>query len=258
MNQTFYGKVAVVTGGTKGIGKAIAEKLSSQGAQVIVTARNRPTDLPTRQYFIATDATAPGSGELIAGEVLAKYGKIDIVVNNAGANLNPVGYAALTDESWDNELQLNLMAAVRLNKAVLPSMIESKNGVIINLSSGAAKQSFPNMTMAYSSAKAALNAYSKALANEVGLHNIRVNVVAPGMVRTPLMAEFLENMAAQHQLSYEEMLQSVIKQVGGLPLDRMGEPEEVANIVAFLASEEAKYITGSIYSIDGGGMPTVG
>lgn len=258
MNQTLNGRIAIITGGTKGIGKAIAEKLSRQGATVVVTARNRPADLPAGQDFITSDATVADSGELVAQEVLEKYGKIDIVVNNAGANLNPMGYAGLTEDMWNNEIQLNLMAAVRLNKAVLPSMTARKEGVIINLSSGAAKQSFPDMTMAYSTAKAALNAYSKALANEVGAYNVRVNVVAPGMVRTPLMVEFLENMAAQHQLSYEEMFQNLIKQVGGLPLNRMAEPEEVASIVAFLASDDARYITGANYAIDGGAMPTVG
>lgn len=257
MSQTLNGKIAIVTGGTKGIGKAIAEKLTQLGAQIIVTARQQPQDLPTNQYFIGIDATTAESGEQIIKEVLAKFGKIDIVVNNAGANLHPTGFADLTDEMWLSELQLNLMAAIRLNKAVLPSMIEQKNGVIINVSSNAAKQSIPNMTMSYSTAKAALNAYSKALANEVGMHNVRVNVVAPGVVNTPLMQEFLKNIAAQNSISYDDAVQNVIQQLGLLPLGRMAEPEEIANMVAFLATEEAKYITGSIYSVDGGAYPVV-
>ncbi|WP_228372197.1 SDR family oxidoreductase [Chryseobacterium gregarium] len=257
MYDSLKGKVALVTGGTKGIGKSISDKLSASGALVVITARTEPKDHSNGAYFIAADLTLADSAEQIAREILGKYGKIDIIVNNAGANLSPGGgFSTLEDEDWFKDWELNFMSAVRINKALLPAMLEQKHGTIINISTGAAKQPIWEMTMSYSSAKAALNAYSKALANEVGSKGVRVNVVSPGIVETPLMNEFVENIAQQSGVSFGEAFQNIIHTVG-VPAGRMGEPEEVANIVAFLASSESQYITGANISVDGGSSPTV-
>ncbi|MFD2599129.1 SDR family oxidoreductase [Sphingobacterium corticis] len=257
MNKTLLGKVALVTGGTKGIGKSIADKLQALGANVIVAARTKPQENLDDRHFIAADLLDSESGENIAKEVIEKYGKINIIVNNAGANLSPSGgYSTLNDEHWKNELELNLMSAIRINKAFLPAMIDSRNGVIINISTGVAKQPLWDLTMAYSTAKAALNMYSKALANEIGSKGVRVNVVSPGMVNTPLMADFIENIATSNKTTKEQVAENLINQVG-IPLNRMAETEEVANLVAFLVSDDAKYINGANYLIDGGSLPTV-
>jgi NAD(P)-dependent dehydrogenase (short-subunit alcohol dehydrogenase family) len=257
METLSKGQVALVTGGTKGIGKAIADKLSNAGIQVVVTARTAPKENTNGQYFISADLAYPDSAERVAKEILEKYGRIDIIINNAGANLSPGGgFSALSDEHWNNDWQLNFMSAVRVNKALLPTMIEQKSGVIINISTGAAKQPIWEMTMSYSSAKAALNVYSKALANELGTKGIRVNVVSPGVVKTPLMLEFIENIAKSSGITSDEAFKAVMDKVG-VPLGRMAEPEEVANLVAFLVSLEAKYITGTNYSVDGGALPTI-
>lgn len=257
MNNSLKGQVALVTGGTKGIGKTIADQLSSAGVQVVVTARTAPTENPNGHYFIAADLAQPHHAEKIAQEILEKYGRIDIVINNAGANLSPGGgFSTLSDEHWHKDWQLNFMSVVRVNKAILPVMIEQKHGVIINISTGAAKLPIWEMTMSYSSAKAALNAYSKALANEVGSKGIRVNVVSPGVVKTPLMLEFVENIANASHITAEEAFQGIIDKVG-VPLGRMAEPEEVASLVTFLVSSEARYINGANYSVDGGALPTV-
>lgn len=257
MANLLKGQVALVTGGTKGIGKAIADKLSNAGLQVVVTARTAPTEDTTGQYFISADLAQPGSAETIAKEILEKYGRIDVIVNNAGANLSPGGgFSVLSDEDWHNDWQLNFMSVVRINKALLPAMIEQKNGVIINISTGAAKQPIWEMTMSYSSAKAALNVYSKALANELAPKGIRVNVISPGLVKTPLVIDFIDNLAKKSNISVDEALRMVMEKVG-VPLGRMAEPEEIANLVAFLVSTEAKYITGTNYSVDGGALPTV-
>lgn len=257
MNISLKGQVVLVTGGTKGIGKAIADKLSNAGAQVVVTARNAPKDNASEHHFIAADLIQPESSEIIANEILKKYGTIDIIVNNAGANLSPVGgFSTLSDEHWYNDWRLNFMSVVRLNKTLLPVMIEQKSGVIINISTGAAKQPIWEMTMSYSSAKAALNVYSKALANEVGSKGIRVNVVSPGVVKTPLMLEFIDSIAKSSNITFDEAFNSVMDKVG-VPLGRMAEPEEIANLVAFIASSEAKYITGTNFSVDGGALPIV-
>lgn len=257
MDNFLKGQVALVTGGTKGIGKAIANKLGNAGAQVVVTARTAPTDNNNGHHFIAADLTQPDSGATIAGEILEKYGRIDIIVNNAGANLSPGGgFSVLSDEHWNNDWQLNFMSAVRINKALLPAMIEKKSGVIVHISTGAAKQPIWDMTMSYSAAKAALNVYSKTLANELGPKGIRVNTVSPGVVKTPLMLEFIKSYAKSSGIAPEEAFKTVMEKIS-LPLGRMGEPEEIANLVAFLVSPEAQYITGANYSVDGGALPTV-
>lgn len=257
MYDSLEGKVALVTGGTKGIGKSIADKLSASGAIVVTTARTEAKDQSDNQYFIAADLIQADSAENIAKQILEKYGRIDIIVNNAGANLGPGGgFSTLEDEDWFKGWELNFMSVVRVNKALLPTMLQQKEGSIINISTGAAKQPIWDMTMSYSSAKAALNAYSKALANELGSKGIRVNIVSPGVVRTPLMNEFVENIAQKSGSSFEETFQSIIDTVG-VPLGRMSEPEEIANTVAFLASSEAQYITGANISVDGGSSPTV-
>lgn len=257
MNNTLKGQIALVTGGTKGIGKAIVEKFSDLGIHVIVAARSEPK-VNMDYHFIQADLSLPESAEVIAREILDKYGRIDIIVNNAGANLSPGGgYHTLLDEHWNTEFQLNLMAAVRINKALLPTMIAQKSGVIINVSTGAAKQPIWDMTMSYSAAKAALNAYSKALASEVGPLGIRVNVLAPGVVKTPLMQDFIENLAKSSNITIDQAFQSVMDKVGNVPLGRMAEPEDIASVAGFLVSSEAQYITGAIYSVDGGALAVV-
>lgn len=143
-----------------------------------------------------------------------------------------------------------------MNKSLLPAMIRQKSGVIVNISTGAAKQPIWEMTMSYSAAKAALNAYSKALANELGPKGIRVNVVSPGVVKTQLMLDFIENIANSSGITVDEAFQLMMDKVG-VPVGRMAEPEEIADLVAFLVSSEAKYITGVNYAIDGGASPVI-
>lgn len=258
MNNRLKGKIALVTGGTKGIGKAIAEKLSEVGAQVVVTARTPPKDSKNEHYFIEADHSLPESAETVAKEILNTYGTIDIIVNNAGASLSPGGgYSQITDEDWNNEFQLNLMAAVRMNKALLPTMVEKKRGVIINISMNPAMQPIWDMTMAYGALKAAANAYHKALATELGSKGIRVNTVSPGFVRTPQMESAMEKLAKSSNITVGEATKAVLDKLGYVPLDRVAQPEEIGNLVRFLVSPEAEYITGTIYQIDGGALATV-
>ncbi|MCG2616195.1 SDR family oxidoreductase [Terrimonas sp. NA20] len=249
--------VALVTGGTKGIGKAIAEKLRKCGAKVVITARSAPEETAEGFHFIAADHTVPESAGDIAREIIDTYGRIDIIINNAGANQGPGGgYNTLSDEHWQRDFDLNFLSAVRMNKALLPVMISQHSGVIIHISTGAADKPLWDMTMTYSAAKAALNTYSKALSNELGGKGIRVNVVSPGVVKTPLMIAFLENIAAASGISLEEAFKMVTQKVD-VPLGRMSEPEEVAGLVAFLVSPEANYITGVNYHVDGGAYPII-
>jgi NAD(P)-dependent dehydrogenase (short-subunit alcohol dehydrogenase family) len=250
------GKTALVTGGTKGIGKAIADELAKAGAQVIVSARTKPEETP--HHFIAADLTNARDVDQLAKEIDDTFGGIDILINNVGGLTTPGGgHSTLTDAHWQQELDLNLISAIRLDRTLLPKMIEKQSGVIIHISSVAGKQALWNLNLAYAVSKAALNSYSKALATELAGKGVRVLTVAPGATRTAPMVKFLEDYATSAGISPEEGMKQLMAQTGGIPMGRMAEPEEVAGLVHFLVSPSAAYLTGTIYAIDGGSLPVV-
>jgi NAD(P)-dependent dehydrogenase (short-subunit alcohol dehydrogenase family) len=252
------GKIALVTGGTKGIGKAIADRLAQAGAKVIVTARNHPAEGETKHHFIAADLSKTENVTNVANEIREQFGGVDILINNMGANTFPGGgFSTLTDAHWDEALQVNLLSSVRLDRALLPQMLEQKSGVIIHISSTSGMLPIWESTMAYSAAKAALNAYSKTLSSEVATHGVRVITVSPGLNKTQAMATFLEDLAKSAGITYEEMAKNLMARLGGIPMGRMAEPEETAELVYFLVSPKASYITGANYIIDGGNFPVV-
>ncbi|RAJ32127.1 SDR family oxidoreductase [Pedobacter cryoconitis] len=252
------GKVALVTGGTKGIGKAIADRLAIAGAKVIVTARNHPGQTESDHHFIAADLSGPEGVAKVAEEIAELFGGVDILINNMGANTFPGGgFSTLTDEHWNQALQINLLSSVRLDRALLPQMLAQKSGVIIHISSTSGMLPIWESTMAYSSAKAALNAYSKTLSGEVANQGVRVITVSPGLNKTQAMATFLEELSQNAGITVEEMTQNLMARLGGVPLGRMAEPEETAELVYFLVSPKASYITGANYIIDGGNLPVV-
>lgn len=255
---SLQGKTALVTGGTKGIGKAVADKLSQEGAQVIVTARNHPGDADLKHHFIAADLTKQEQVARLTGEIDDKFGGIDILINNIGGLTTPGGgFSTLTDEHWENELQLNLVAATRLDRLLLPKMLEKKSGVIIHISSISGKQPLWNLNMAYAVSKAALNSYSKTLATELGSKGVRVLTVSPGATKTPTMEKHIQDFATSVGITVEEAFAQLLSQVGGIPMGRMAEPDEVASLVHFLVSPSAAYLTGTNYAIDGGSLPVV-
>ena len=255
-NTELEGKIALVTGGTKGIGKAIARRLAEAGAKVIVTARNRPMD--STYHFIEADLSLPADVAKVVHEINDVFGKVDILVNNMGANSYPGGgFNTLQDEHWDQALQVNLLSSVRLDRALLPKMLEQKSGVIIHISTTSSQFPIWEATMAYSSAKAALNAYSKMLASQVSGQGVRVVTVSPGLTKTEAMGTFLENLAKEANSTVEEVTNNLFGRVGGVPLGRMAAPEETAELVYFLVSPRASYITGANYAVDGGNFPVV-
>lgn len=257
-DKDLEGKIALVTGGTKGIGRAIADRLAQAGARVIVTARNHPGEADLKYHFIAADLAIPADITKVAGEVSSLFGEIDILVNNMGVNTFPGGgFGTLTDEHWDQALQVNLLSSVRLDRALLPKMLERKSGVIIHISSTSGQFPIWESTMAYSAAKAALNAYSKALADETGPQGVRVVTVSPGLNKTEAMSTFLKELADGAGITVEEMTQNLFNRLGGVPIGRMAEPKETAELVHFLVSPKASYITGANYIIDGGNFPIV-
>nr|GFC34402.1 tropinone reductase homolog At5g06060-like [Tanacetum cinerariifolium] len=256
--QDLTGKTALVTGGTKGIGKAIADKLSQAGAQVIITARQHPEEANSAHHFMEADLTQPQQIDQLAQAINERFGGLDILIDNIGGVTAPGGgFSSLTDQHWEQELQFNLLATIRLDRALLPRMMEKKSGVIIHISSMAGIKPVWYHNLAYAVSKAGLNAYSKALSNELAPKGVRVLTVSPGATNTPLMQRLVHNFATTSGLSDEEAFQRLATQAGGIPMGRMAEPEEVASLVYFLVSPAASYLTGANYLIDGGTVPVV-
>ncbi len=254
----FAGKRALVTGGTRGIGEAIVERLRRSGATVVTTARSTPQDLPQADLFVEADISTADGVEKVVSYVLDRLGGVDILINNVGGSSAPAGgFAALTDENWLQELNGNLLSAVRLDRWLLPRMLEQGSGVIIHISSIQRRLPLFEATLAYAAAKAALTNYSKGLSNEVGPKGIRVISVAPGFIETSAATALIDRLAANSGTDRNTAREQLIKSLGGIPLGRPGLPEEVAELVAFLASDRAASITGSEYVIDGGTIPTI-
>ncbi len=252
------GKVALVTGGTKGAGKAIAERLNNAGAQVIVTARNQPETIAPGIHFISSNLGTPESADTITKEVLHQFGQIDILVNNIGGSETPGGgFSVLTDDHWESTIQTNLLAPVRLDRAVLPQMLEQKSGVIIHIGSIQGKLPLHDSTLPYAAAKAGLINYSKGLAKEVSPKGIRVLTVSPGWIMTVSSKKMMERISESSNITIEAAAQSVMDALGGIPFGRPAQPEEVAELVGFLVSPRAGYLTGTEYVIDGGTIPTI-
>jgi len=257
-NNELAGKIALVTGGTKGAGRAIAERLLQAGATVIITARNAPEKENSKLHFISSDLSKAEGTQKVVDEVLSTYGRLDILVNNLGSSETPAGgFAVLTDEDWESTLRTNLLAPVRLDRGFLPQMINQKSGVIIHIASIQARLPLYDSTLPYAAAKAGLINYSKSLSNEVTPKGVRVLTVSPGWIRTANVKVWLERIAQNSNSSVEEAQQSVMNALGGIPFGRPAEPEEVAELVGFLVSPRAAYLTGTEYVIDGGTIPTV-
>ncbi len=254
----FAGKRALVSGGTQGMGEAIARRLAAGGARVATAARSAPTDGTPPGLFIATDLATPGGVGQAVDAVQRELGGVDILVNNLGGSSAPAGgFAALDDEAWQKALNVNLLAAVRLDRAFLPGMIERGRGAIVHVSSIQRRLPLFESTLAYAAAKAALTTYSKGLSKEVGPKGVRVNTVAPGFIETAAAGRMIARLALQGDGDEAAAREGLMRSLGGIPIGRPGRPEEVAELVAFLVSDRAPSIHGSEYVIDGGTVPAV-
>ena len=256
-NLELNGHRALVTGGTQGIGEAVVARLREAGAKVLTTARKTPAELSAASLFVAADvATAEGCA-IVADAVRDRLGGVDIIVHVVGGSSAPAGgFAVLDDSEWQRALDLNLMSAVRLDRALLPAMLEQSAGVIIHITSIQSRLPLPDATIAYAAAKAALSNYSKALSKEVSPKGIRVVRVSPGWVETDAAVRLVTELAKKTGTDYEGACQGLMKSLGGIPIGRPAQPKEVADLVVFLASPRAASITGAEYIIDGGTVPT--
>lgn len=251
------GKRVLITSGTKGAGAATVALFRQLGARVLTCARH-PPDAPVDALFVTADLATASGCALLAAEVQEQLGGVDIIVHMLGGSSSPAGgFAALSDELWQQELDLNLFPALRLDRLLLPLMLNSGKGVIIHVSSIQRRMPLPESTTAYAAAKAALSTYSKSLSKEVSPRGVRVLSVAPGWIETEAAVRFAQRLAQQQGVEYAQGKQIIMDSLGGIPLGRPAQPEEVANLIAFLVSDRAESITGAEYLIDGGTVPTV-
>jgi NAD(P)-dependent dehydrogenase (short-subunit alcohol dehydrogenase family) len=243
-------KRALVTGGTRGMGEAVAGLLAESGARVVVAGRHASNGALVP--VIEADLASPEGATLVASRAGEILGGLDIVVHCVGASsTKPGGALALTDDDWAQALSTNLLSAVRVDRAVLPGMVEQGSGAIVHVASLQWKRPHES-SPAYGPAKAALRSYSKGLATEFGPAGIRVNTVTPGYIATPLAEARITEMMAQDGSSRQQAEATLLAIIGGVPLGRPGTTAEVAQLVAFLVSDSAAYLTGGEFVIDGG------
>ncbi|SDL57324.1 SDR family NAD(P)-dependent oxidoreductase [Nonomuraea jiangxiensis] len=259
MDLQLSGRVAVVTGASKGIGLAVARTLAEEGAHVVAVSRRRTDALPGEVVHVAADLMDPQEHARVVGRAVAEFGGLDILVNNAGGpppgvTLPRVGFMAPDDEDWRAMFEFNLFSVVRMIRAAVPVMLERGGGSIVNLSSTMARQPGA-MNVDYAAAKAAVSHVSKAVAEEYGPRGVRVNTLTPGAVLTDWWTRpggAAEVMGAMVGATKEDVVTKVAPEMLRMVTGRLVDPQEIADAVALLASPRSGSTTGAELVIDGG------
>ncbi len=219
-------------------------------------ARTQPDGIANEE-FIAADLTTPEGCAIVAAAARDRLAGLDIIVHMLGGSSSPAGgLAALGDADWQRELDLNLFPAIRLDRELVPEMVARGGGAVIHVTSIQRELPLPEATTAYAAAKAALSTYSKALSKEAAPNGVRVVRVSPGWIETEASIELAARLAADHGGDIAHGRKVIMDSLGGIPLGRPVKPDEVASLIAFLASDRASSITGTEYVIDGGTVPT--
>src|SRR5690349_19419029 len=248
----FKSKRVLVTGGTKGMGEAMVRRFLLSGAAVATTARSPLPQGQNPSLFVQTDIGTADGVKKVVERIQQEWHGLDILVNCLGGSEAPNGgFRALTDNDWQRALNVNLLAAVRLNRAFVPGMIERRSGVVIHISSIQHRLPLYDATLAYAASKAALSTYNKGLATEFGPKAVRVNMISPGFIDTAAAHGIVVQLTQNKGNTEGAARPQIINMIRVIPICPPGVPEEVAELVAFLASDRAASIHGADYIIDG-------
>jgi len=257
MNLELENKVAIIGGSSKGLGRAIAMRMAEEGASVTICARGEEELLKTQndiqdrtgQHVLAVQADLSEKEDIttVVAKTVETFSKVDILVTNAGGP-PPLFFMDISDEQWEDYLRLSLLSAIRFIRLVLPHMEKQNWGRIINLTSVSVKQPIDNLILS-NTARLGIVGLARTLANQYARKNITINNVAPGYVLTDRVRQLFEAKAQQENRSIEEVTREITNQI---PMERLGKPEEIADVFAFLSSERASYITGVTLQVDGG------
>jgi 3-oxoacyl-[acyl-carrier protein] reductase len=243
------GKVTIITGASGGIGKSVAQKVLEEGSKVVLVSRNKNKLKKTVEELgkndnlihVAADVSHESEVLSVIEQTLTAFDKIDNLINCAAIINDPTPFHLMTEDQWTNLINVNLKGTFHPIKAVIPLMIEQKSGNIINISSLLGIRAIPKVPFSvYGVTKAGIIMLTKSIAVEYGQYNIRCNCIAPSTIRSPMMEPYLQDENAKRMLE------------GSFPLKRIGDPEDVANAILFLASDDSKWITGTVMTLDGG------
>ncbi|MFE1959705.1 SDR family oxidoreductase [Streptomyces sp. NPDC059479] len=270
VGESLHGRRVLVTGGTQGLGAQTVARLARAGATVMTTARTTPDGLHDPELFVAADLSTTAGVETVVARVRERLGGVDVLINNVGASLTAGGFADIGDGQWAQFLDTALMAAVRLDRALVPDMVAAGRGVVLHVTTIQRRMPLtdvrlggpddvPQNSIALTAAKAALTAYSKGLATEVAPSGVRVNTVAPGFIQKPAIEEIADQVAAATGSDRTTVLRQFAHAMvpGGIPLGRPVTTAEIAELIAFLVSDRTPSIIGAEHVIDGGTLPVI-